>query len=129
MQHTRPMRSCQAAAILIIILLSGCIKQGSPALHPGAANAFDSQSYDTIITLRAAVQQASMEVTQFPQYKEQVNQAVTAFNTLQDAYKTYHTAALAGNSTTQQQQALTNGITSLVAQLAKLQAAFGVKIQ
>ena len=126
----RDYRAILAAILLSLILAScvACVKQGT-IVHPGQANTFDGQAYDTIITLRAAVQQASMEVANFPMYKDQVNQAVASFNALEQAYITYHQAALAGQGTPVQETALSNQISSLVATVSKLESAFGVKLQ
>lgn len=126
--QTQRTKSYMVAALLIALLLSGCVKQGT-VLHPGQLNNFDGQAYDTIITLRGAMQQASVEVLNYPMYKDQVNQAIIAFNALQGSYITYHKAAAAGTATPAQQAAITQGIANLTATIAKLETAFGVKIQ
>lgn len=118
-----------AFVLLLAIALSGCMKAGAPPLHPGQVNTFDGYAYDSLITVQAALNQAKSNAAQFPQFKDELNQAIAAYNAAQTAYKTYHTAALGGTSTAAQQTALEQQIAALVTSVAKLETAFGVKLQ
>lgn len=97
------------------------------ALHPGQINAFDGATYDTLVTVQAALKQATAEATQFPQFKPQINQAAAAYDTAIAAFKTYHAAAAAGTATADQQASLQQTVAALVASVAQIEAAFGVK--
>jgi hypothetical protein len=114
--------------VLLVLSLGACVKQGT-VLHPGQLNTFDGTAYDSLITVQAALNEAKTHAGQFPQFKDQLNQAIASYNAAQDAYKTYHVAASGGTATGPQQAALEQQIAALVASVAKVETAFGVKLQ
>lgn len=76
---------------------TGCIK--NIPLHPGAVNAVDNALYDGILTTRAAIEAAKDQFRDDEKVKLLLNQSVIPpFNRLEEAYKVYHTALLAGTS-------------------------------
>ena len=109
-------------AVAMIASSPGCA--AAKPIHPGAVNQFDSTAYDSLITVQAALTTAKGQIAAFPQFKPQLNQAIAAYNTAQAAYKVYHTAALAGD--TSQQAALSAEITTLTQQVAQLLTSMGV---
>jgi hypothetical protein len=122
----RQMLSIVAALSLsLVLVLPLTLAAGCAIRHPNQRNAFDGATYDTLIVAQAALNQAKVEVAAFPQYKEQVNQAIAAYNAARAAYALYHTAA-AGAPTQDELQAQ---ISDLVSRIASLEKAFGVKLQ
>ncbi len=112
----------QLLPILLVLLLAGCAK--TIVLHPGAMNAFDSQAYDVLVTAQASLTQAKASVqTSFPQFRPQLNQVIAAYNTVQAAYKLYHTSAAGAPS----QADLQASLDGLVTQLGSLLTSLGVK--
>jgi hypothetical protein len=96
-----------------LLLASACASTG---VHPGAANVFDSQTYDILVTAQAGISAAE---TQFAGTTNQltrtlINSAVTAYNAAEAAYISYHQAAAAN---------LSPAIAPLQAQVATLQSA------
>ncbi len=79
-----------AVALLFFV---GCMKQ---PIHPGAVNQFDSAAYDTLVTVQAAIEEASKQIAAYPTLKPELNKVIDAYNTAQAAYKTYHKAVVAG---------------------------------
>ena len=123
----RFLRPFGPALLLLLLFSSACVKQGT-VLHPGQLNAFDGTAYDSLITVQAALNEAKTHSAQFPQFKDQLNQAIASYDAAKDAYKTYHTAAAGGTATSAQQAALEQQIAALVASVAKVETAFGVKL-
>ena len=123
----RSLRPISPVLVLFLLFFSACVKQGT-VLHPGQLNAFDGTAYDSLITIQAALNEAKTHSVQFPQFKDQLNQAIASYNATQDAYKTYHAAASGGTATGAQQAALEQQIAALVASVAKVETAFGVKL-
>lgn len=116
-------------AVLIVAMVStvlfsesGC---AAKTIHPGAVSQFDSQTYDALITIQAALLTARQQAPNYPQFKKELNQAIAAYNTAQEAYKLYHAAALSGD--TSQQAAVQAQIAALTGQVAKLLTSMGVK--
>lgn len=121
-----PVLAVLLMAGFMFLLMAGCMK--NVTLRPGAVNQFDSVTYDTLITVQAALATARTQAPQFPTLIPQLNQAIAAYDAAQAAYKTYHTAATGGAATPAQQAALQTQITDLVSQVAKLETAFGSKL-
>jgi hypothetical protein len=89
-------RASVALVAVLAISLAGC---ASTAVHPGAANVYDSQAFDALIVTQAAIEQARVEVADgFPQYKDQLNKVIAAYNSAYDLYMLYHHAALTGGA-------------------------------
>jgi hypothetical protein len=88
------------------------------AVHPGSANTFDSTTYDALVTIQGAIEQAKIGVTDAN--KPLLNKIIAGYNAAESAYTTYHQAALAGNATAAQQTALQNQVASIQADIAKL---------
>lgn len=101
-----------APLLVIIALLSSC---AAPTIqHPGALNSFDSTAYDTLITEQAAIEQAKVNISNFPQFKVQLNNVILQYNTTMEAYKVYHNVGSGDISSLQTQ------ISSLVTNVASL---------
>lgn len=97
------MRRLRAVLFLIPFLLilatsvyeTGCAKSATVS-HPGAVNAFDSNTYDALRTAQAAIEQARTQVGTNAVLKAAVNKAIASYNAAEDAYVAYHKAAVAG---------------------------------
>ena len=100
------------------ILLASCATT-AVVTHPGAVNAFDSNTYDALLTAQAAIEAAKPLATT-PTLKTAVNAAMQAYDVAESAYVAYHTAAVAGTATAAQQAALQTQVTSLTAQTKAL---------
>ena len=109
-------RTLFASLILVLALslsLTSCAS--GPIQHPGALNSVDNTAYDTVITEQAAIEQAKLNINQFPQFKTQLNNVITQYNVTMDAYKVYHNAGAISDSSSLQSQ-----ISSLVTNVATL---------
>lgn len=111
----------QVTIVLFLFAFAfGCSK--TVTLHPGAVNVFDSNAYDTLLTVQAALETASKEVVNYPNLKPELNHAIDAYNVAMIAYKGYHEAALAGKPTDQASLAamIKSLSTTVAAVIAKL---------
>lgn len=113
-----------ALAAFLVLTLAGCAVTNTTPAHPNQISAFDGVAYDTLITVQGSLTQAKALAPQFPQFKAELNDAISGYNTAIAAYKLYHTAAAGAPSTT----ALQGEINSLVASVSKLLADLGVKL-
>lgn len=99
---------------VLIIALSGCAAR---PIHPGAANAFDSQSYDALIVAHSVIESTKTDLANnafapsiTPNVKMALNGLIQAYNVADSAYQAYHSAALKGTVTAAQQTAVTDGL-------------------
>lgn len=123
-----------AKQLCCVLLLGVCIgfcaeMTGCAArpIHPGAANQFDSQSYDVVLLYDTAIKTAKADVAAgtFPDSgKPILNDFIDAYNVLDGAYKVYHAAALGGTSTAAQLQAVTDAQAKAAASFANLVKVF-----
>lgn len=104
------------------IITTGCAT--SAAQHPGAINAFDSQAYDTLLTVQAGIEAAKVQFANTPAAKEPLDKLRALYNTTMNAYKVWHSVASVDPAA---QQALANQITAVKTSLASLLATFGGK--
>lgn len=115
------------ATLALAVLLAGCAVH---AVHPGAANKFDSDSYDAVLVTHNLIETTKTDLANnaFPaaiagNVKTALNDLIKAYDIADTAYTTFHQAALAGTSTPAQQAALTNDLAALNTQTAALTAA------
>lgn len=110
-----------AASVLIVgaatVSQTACIHT---AVHPGAANTFDSTTYDTLIAIQAGIEQAKVGIPDSK--KDLLNKVIADYNTAMHAYQVYHSAALAGTATPADQTALQSQVTALQTNLGTLGA-------
>lgn len=116
--------------VLLIALTVGCHSVAAPV--PGSANAFDSDSYLTLVATHSVIESTKTDLAanSFPMaiagnVKTALNLLITAYDTANQAYLAYHTAALAGTSTAAQQTAVTNALTNVQTATTTLTAAKG----
>jgi hypothetical protein len=111
------------AVLLLAVTLCGCAAR---PIHPGAANQFDSTSYDALIVAHDIIESTKTDLSCTPQspagtcnilpsaiagnVKTALNGLINAYNVADTAYQAYHSAALSGTATPAQQQAVTNGL-------------------
>ena len=97
------MRIIQTFLLALLLMFGGCAKVGTvaPPIHAGAANSFDSATYDALVSAQAAIEQAKIGIT--ASKKPLLNQVIAAYNTAESAYAAYHTLAVAGTATAAQQ--------------------------
>jgi len=76
--------------------LSGC----ATALHPGAVNKFDSDSWDALLTAQTMLEQASADptITGDPASKAVLNKAIAAYDTAESAWQLWHSSAVAAKA-------------------------------
>lgn len=115
--------------LLLLTLTLGCAKTVTAPV-PGSVNQFDSDTYLTLLTSKAVIDQtkASLAAGSFPTnisgaVKTAVNGAVTAYNLADTAYQALHTSLLNGTSTPAQQATVTNAVTNLNTAVAGVTAA------
>lgn len=112
------------AVFLAVTLLAGC---GARAIHPGAANKFDSSAYDALLVTDSVIQSTKTDLANnvFPanvaaSVKTALNGLIDAYNVTNVSYRAYHSAALAGNATPAQQQSVQSGLDSMAAATTNL---------
>lgn len=104
-------RRAVSTLALAVLFLAGCAAR---PIHPGAANQFDSTTYDTLITAESVIDSTKTDLANnaFPAnvaatVKTAVNGLITAYDALDTSYQAYHAAALAGTATAAQQADVT----------------------
>lgn len=91
----------KVVTLLVVALVAytlpstGCQKN-PVVIHQGAANITDSNLYDSLLVIQAAVEEARAQFASVPAAKEKLNQAIASYNLALNAYRSYHAAALAG---------------------------------
>lgn len=105
------------ATLALAVLLAGCAAR---PIHPGAANSFDSTTYDSLITAKSVIDSTKTDLANnafpanvAPVVKTAVNGLITAYDALGTSYKAYHAAALAGSAT----QAQTDDVNAKLSQV------------
>jgi hypothetical protein len=103
--------------ILAALLLTGCATR---PIHPGAANTFDSDSFDALVVANSVIVNTKTDLTAgafaptlVPSIKAALNDLITAYDTADAAYLVYHAAAVAGTATVAQSNAVTSGLTQV----------------
>lgn len=101
----------RVAVLAIAFSLGGCAHSGAYIIkHPGTVNQADDQLYDSLLTARAALESAKLQVASHPQLQAILNtKVIPPFNALESAYLQYHAALVAGktaDATPLQQQLL-----------------------
>lgn len=116
------------ALSLVLVVASGCMNK--PVV--GSANQFDSNSYLTLVTADSTIQatKAALTAGQFPvnivgNVKTALNALITAYDVANPAYIAYHNAAIAGQATPAQQQAVTSQLAAVQSATATLVTAKG----
>jgi hypothetical protein len=119
------------AICVLAIALTGCAAHKN---HPGAANAFDSDSYDTLLVTDTVIQSTKADLTAgtvpaaiSAQVKTALNVLIEAYDIADASYIVYHTAAVAGTATAAQQAAVTNSLSAVTTAAAQLATARGKK--
>lgn len=120
-------RSASLIAVLLAVSLAGCAAR---PLHPGAANTFDSSSYDAVLVAHSVIESTKADLANnaFPasiagQVKTALNDLIKGYNVADASYQTYHQAALAGTATAAQSSAVSSALTDLQTKSAALTAA------
>jgi hypothetical protein len=115
------------AALVLAVALGGCAAR---AVHPGSANAFDSNSYDAVLVAHSVIETTKTDLANgaFPasiagNVKTALNGLIAAYDIAQKALTDYHNAALAGTATSAQSTALTNALTDVNAKTQALTSA------
>lgn len=88
------------AILAISLSLGGCMHTGAYVVkHPGTVNQADDQLYDGLLTARAALESAKLQVASHPQLQAILNtKVIPPFNALESAYLQYHAGLVAGQS-------------------------------
>lgn len=116
--------------LAVCVLSAALVGCAARPIHPGAANSFDSHSYDALIVTHSVIESTkadiaanSIPVTLAPNVKKALNDLINGYNIADSAYLIYHAAALAGNATSAQGTALTQALSNVNSQTATLAAA------
>ena len=110
-----------ALALVAILGLATACKTAAYQVHPGSVDAFDSQSYDTLLVAQATIQQAKQQVQAgaLPAAAAgPLNHAIQAYDVAETAWQAYHAA---GNGASAQKNAAVNALAGLAAALGELQ--------
>lgn len=115
--------------LLVCVLFAGCAAR---TIHPGAANAVDSNAYDTIFIAHNVIEstKADLSANKFPasiapNVVTALNRLVTAYNLADQAYIAYHNAALGGTATPAQAAALQSSVTDVSTAVSAVASAKG----
>lgn len=104
------------------ITSTGCMHVSIPN-HPGSVNKVDNVLYDGILTLRTTILETQRQFEGNRGVLDQINQGILpGFNKLEESYKAYHTALVAGKDDT-------STLAQLQAQLAAVRVALAGIIQ
>lgn len=133
--------------LLAAILLVGC---AAHVQHPGTANAFDSDVYDSLLVAHSVIESTKSDIgagqfpaTILPQVKAALNGLITAYDALDVAYcnpqsgtlpssgatslqcapGSYHAAAMAGTATPAQSAQIQTQVSNLNSATSTLAAA------
>lgn len=117
------------AVVVMLVAMSTVACNKAYVVHPGAANTFDSQTYDILVTAHAAIEQTKTEIANksftgatLRNVTIGLNALIDAYNPADTAYKAYHAAATANPPTATQSQvndlnAKTQSLPALVSNL------------
>ena len=113
--------------VALVIWLAGC---AAHVIHPGAANKFDSDSYDAVLIAHSVIETTKTDLANnaFPasiagNVKTALNDLIKGYNVADTAYQNYHNAALAGTATTAQSNAVTAALSDVNTKTATLTSA------
>ena len=86
------------AVLALALSLGGCMHTGTfTPKHPGTVNQVDDNLYDGLLTARAALESAKLQVGTYPALQAILNtKVIPPFNALESAYLQYHAALVAG---------------------------------
>jgi hypothetical protein len=117
--------------LIAVLILAGCAAR---PIHPGAANKFDSDSYDAVLVAHSVIETTKTDLANgaFPAsiagtVKTALNALIASYDLADQAYIAYHNAALAGTATTAQSTAVTNALNDVNAKTSALTSAKAAK--
>jgi hypothetical protein len=123
------MRKAKHFALVAVLMVS----MGACAAHvnhPGTANTFDSDSYDTLLVTDSVIQSTKADYAAgtvpaaiMPQVKTALNDLIRAYDAADVVYIAYHNAAMAGSATTAQQSAVASALATVGQKTAALTSA------
>lgn len=111
--------------ILLAVLLCGC---AVAVVHPGAANSFDSQSYDALLVAHSVIESSKADLAsgKLPvTAKPALNDLISAYDAADTVYLIYHAAAINGTATPDQMSAVTAALTAVNTKTSALSSAKG----
>lgn len=118
------------AIALFPFFMGGCAAR----MHPGAANSFDSTTYDQLLVTHSVIETTKQElsVSAFPanvapNVKTALNDLIKGYDIEQAAYTAYHSAATTGVVTQEQVNAVVAAVKDVNAKTAVLTSAKGTK--
>jgi hypothetical protein len=118
-------------SLIAVLILAGCAAR---PIHPGAANAFDSNAYDSVLVAHSVIETTKTDLVNgaFPagiagNVKTALNGLITSYDLADQAYIAYHNAALAGTATAAQSTAVTNALNDVNAKTSALTSAKAAK--
>lgn len=85
-------------ATALTLILLGCAAKGTPKPLPtGALNAFDANSYVTLMGAQAVINSAKADIANLPPAaKPALNSAIASYNIAEAAWQSYHSCAKNG---------------------------------
>src|SRR5271156_3502939 len=100
--QTRKESMKRLATLALVLALTGC---AAHVVHPGSANKFDSDAYDSVLVTHSVIETTKTDLANnaFPasiagNVKTALNDLITGYNAADAAYQAYHNAALAGTA-------------------------------
>ena len=118
-------------SLIAVLILAGCAAR---PIHPGAANVFDSNAYDSVLVAHSVIETTKTDLANgaFPasiagNVKTALNALIASYDAADKLYLVYHSAALAGTATTAQSTDLTNALNDVNAKTSALTSAKAAK--
>jgi hypothetical protein len=119
------------ALLAFALVLAGC---AAHVIHPGAANAFDSSAYDSVLVAHSVIETTKTDLANGAfsasiagNVKAALNALIKSYDIADSAYIAYHNAALAGTATTDQSNAVTAALANVNAKTSALTSAKAAK--
>lgn len=115
---------CFTATFTLAVIFTACAAR---PIHPGAANAFDSGAYDSVLVTHTVIETTKTDLANnafpaniAPAVKTALNALITSYDAADAAYIAYHNAALAGTATAAQSTAVSNALNDVTAKTTAL---------
>jgi len=116
------------ALMTSLYLLAGCAAR---PLHPGAANSFDSNAYDSLLVTHQVIESTKTQLSTSagfpasiaPNVRTALDYLIDSYNVAQGAYMVYHQAAMNGVATQAQADKVSTTLADVSAKTQALTAA------
>lgn len=118
----------KTAILALALTFTGCAAR---PIHPGAANSFDSGAYDSLLVAHSIIESTKQQLSTSdgfpsniaPGVRLTLEYLIDSYNVAQKAYMAYHMAAMNGQATPAQSDALSASLADVNVKTTALTAA------